>query len=235
MSAPLPDSLPILRHRSDPGGASPGAAADRVALAVDRIPPGGAEGTPVLRPGQPWPLGASLAEDAVEAGVNFAVWAPDAEAIELCLFDAAGCEERHRLKLPACSEGVWHGFLPAAGACLVYGLRAHGPWAPQRGHWFNPAKLLLDPWAQDVVGSYGRRGPGPADDAELAAQLDAFRATRSDDPRLPDARDNAAFAPRHECLSPSCARRSPWRRPDALPAPASRAIARCSTRPTCAR
>ena len=196
MSAPLPDSLPILRHRSDPGGASPGAAADRVALAVDRIPPGGAEGTPVLRPGQPWPLGASLAEDAVEAGVNFAVWAPDAEAIELCLFDAEGREELCRLALPSCSEGVWHGFLPAARAGLVYGLRAHGPWAPRRGHWFNPAKLLLDPWAQEVVGSYGRQGPGPADDAELAAQLDAFRATRSDDPRLPDARDNAAFAPK---------------------------------------
>ena len=196
MSAPLPDSLPILRHRSDPGGASPGAAADRVALAVDRIPPAGAEGTPVLRPGQPWPLGASLAEDAVEAGVNFAVWAPDAEAIELCLFDAEGREELCRLALPSCSEGVWHGFLPAARAGLVYGLRAHGPWAPRRGHWFNPAKLLLDPWAQEVVGSYGNQGPGAADDAALAARLAAFRAARDDDPCLPDLRDNAAFAPK---------------------------------------
>nr|HRM68655.1 hypothetical protein [Thauera phenylacetica] len=164
MSAPLPDSLPPLRHGSAPDGECLGAAADRAALAADRIPPAGAKCAPALRPGQPWPLGASLAEDAGEAGVNFAVWAPDAEAIELCLFDAAGCEERQRLRLPACSEGVWHGFLPAGATGLVYGLRAHGPWAPQRGHWFNPAKLLLDPWAQEVVGSYGNQGPGAADD-----------------------------------------------------------------------
>jgi pullulanase/glycogen debranching enzyme len=34
---------------------------------------------------------------------------------------------------------------------LVYGLRAHGPWRPQRGHRFNPHKLLLDPWAREIV------------------------------------------------------------------------------------
>ncbi|HNC67323.1 MAG TPA: glycogen debranching protein GlgX [Thauera aminoaromatica] len=158
---------------------------------------------PDLRPGQPWPLGATLTADSGETGVNFAVWSPDAEAIELCLFDAAGREALRRLALPACSEGVWHGFLPAGGVGLVYGLRAHGPWAPGRGHWFNPAKLLLDPWAQEVVGSYGRQQPGAADDVELAARLAAFRAARSDDPRLPDPRDNAAFAPKARVLAPA--------------------------------
>ncbi len=28
-----------------------------------------------------------------------------------------------------------------------YGLRAHGPYAPREGHRFNPAKLLVDPYA----------------------------------------------------------------------------------------
>ncbi len=172
-----------------------------------------------LEPGRPYPLGASVMLDPVAAddcagmrgrarglgdgGVNFAVWAPDASAIELCLFDDAGREERCRLTLPACSEGVWHGFLRGARPGMVYGLRAHGPWAPQQGHWFNPAKLLLDPWAQDVVGAYGRQGPGPADDPQLEAELALFRACRSDAPNLPDARDNAAFAPKARVPAPS--------------------------------
>ena len=196
MSDPLPDFLPMLHDAPGPDGPAP-----------------------ALRRGQSWPLGARLTEDAGEAGVNFAVWAPDAEAIELCLFDAAGCEERHRLKLPACSEGVWHGFLPAAGACLVYGLRAHGPWAPQRGHWFNPAKLLLDPWAQEVVGSYGRQAPGAADDAAQAARLAAFRAARDDDARLPDARDNAAFAPKARVPGPIARAHGPMVTPERPPRP----------------
>jgi glycogen operon protein len=154
----------------------------------------------VLTRGRAWPLGARAAcegrpEDGPE-GLNFAVWAPDASALELCLFDDDGREELCRLPLPACSEGVWHGFLPGAGPGLVYGLRAHGPWAPQQGHWFNPAKLLLDPWAQDVVGAYGRQGPGQADDAALIAELDLFRACRGDDLSVPDVRDNAAVSPK---------------------------------------
>ena len=92
-----------------------------------------------LQSGRPWPLGASC----TGTGVNFAVWAPDATAVELCLFDDDGCVEQARLSLPACSEGVWHGFLPGGRPGIVYGLRAHGPWAPRQGHRFNPAKLLI--------------------------------------------------------------------------------------------
>ena len=61
-----------------------------------------------LQAGRPWPLGA----DCGAAGVNFAVWAPDATAVELCLFDATGTTEKARLRLPACTDGVWHGLLP---------------------------------------------------------------------------------------------------------------------------
>jgi glycogen operon protein len=164
-----------------------------------------------LAHGCPWPLGASVAVEGEAAGLNFAVWAPDARALELCLFDEDGREELRRLPLPACTEGVWHGFLPGAGPGLVYGLRAHGPWAPQQGHWFNPAKLLLDPWAQDVVGHYGRQGQGPADDSALSAQLDLFRAGSGSHPDAPDARNNAAVALKARVPAPIAVRQRPPR------------------------
>lgn len=143
-----------------------------------------------LQRGRPWPLGAHC----TAGGVNFAVWAPDAQAVELCLFDASGRHETARLVLPACSDGVWHGQLAGAAAGLIYGLRAHGPWAPAQGHRFNPAKVLLDPWAQEVVGRYGRQGPGAADDAALAAELALFSGHCAQDAARPDAHDNAAVA-----------------------------------------
>jgi glycogen operon protein len=100
--------------------------------------------------GLPWPPGATLRD----GGLNLAVWAPEADRIELCLFDETGQTERERRTLPACTDGVWHGWWPDLGAGLIYGLRAYGPWNPARGQRFNPTKLLLDPWAQEVVGRY---------------------------------------------------------------------------------
>ena len=103
-----------------------------------------------LSPGQPGPLGATV--DA--RGVNFAVFSAHATAIELCLYDDAGEHEVARLPLPARSGDIWHGHLPGASAGQVYGLRAHGPWQPQQGQRFNPRKLLLDPYAREIVGSF---------------------------------------------------------------------------------
>ncbi len=90
--------------------------------------------------GAPEPLGVSLHAD----GINVAVHAPHAEAIEFCLF-TQGRETRHRL--PGRTGPVHHGFIPGIAAGAQYGLRAHGTWAPEQGHRFNPAKLLLDPYA----------------------------------------------------------------------------------------
>ncbi|HEY6134275.1 MAG TPA: glycogen debranching protein GlgX [Rubrivivax sp.] len=103
-----------------------------------------------LKPGRAWPLGASVEP----GGVNFAVPSAHAEGIDLCLFDPSGRQETARHALPARSADVWHGFLPGAGAGLVYGLRARGRWAPHEGDRFNPHKLLLDPWAREIVGSF---------------------------------------------------------------------------------
>jgi glycogen operon protein len=104
----------------------------------------------VLQAGRAWPLGASW--DG--RGVNFAVFSAHASAVELCLFDSSGTTETLRVPLPAQSSDVWHGYLPGAQPGLVYGLRAHGPWRPDRGHLFNPNKLLLDPWAREIVGRF---------------------------------------------------------------------------------
>lgn len=85
-------------------------------------------------------------------GVGFAVFAEDAEAIELCLFDAGGRRETARLALPDCVDGVWRGYLPTAAPGLLYGYRAYGPYEPKHGQRFNPHKLLLDPYARQLAG-----------------------------------------------------------------------------------
>ena len=107
--------------------------------------------------GRPYPLGASLRD----GGVNFAVYAGEATAVELCLFDGAGgaggadaANRETRHALVHCDDGVWHGFLTGAGAGLVYGYRVQGRYAPDQGLRHNPHKLLLDPYAQEIVGRH---------------------------------------------------------------------------------
>jgi glycogen operon protein len=101
-----------------------------------------------LLPGLPYPLGSTF--DGV--GVNFAVFSANAQKVELCVFDQSGRKELARLPLPECTNEVWHGYLPDAGPGLLYGYRAYGSYDPQRGHRFNPNKLLLDPYAKKLSG-----------------------------------------------------------------------------------
>lgn len=101
-----------------------------------------------LQTGSPTPLGAHF--DGL--GVNFAVFSAHATKIELCIFDALGRREVERLTLPECTGEVWHGYLPDTSPGLVYGYRAYGPYEPHKGHRFNPGKLLLDPYARQLVG-----------------------------------------------------------------------------------
>jgi glycogen operon protein len=103
---------------------------------------------PHLEDGAPYPLGAT--PDGL--GVNFAVFSQHAEKVELCLFDRHGKRETARLPLPSFTGEVWHGYLPGAAPGLVYGYRVHGPYEPRNGHRFNPNKLLLDPYAKQLVG-----------------------------------------------------------------------------------
>ncbi|MGA0588274.1 glycogen debranching protein GlgX [Dyella sp. KRB-257] len=101
-----------------------------------------------MQSGSPYPLGANC--DGI--GTNFAVFSAHAQRIELCLFDPSGRREIARYDLPECTDDIWHGYLPRLRGGQLYGYRAHGPYEPERGHRFNPNKLLLDPYARLLAG-----------------------------------------------------------------------------------
>jgi isoamylase len=103
-----------------------------------------------IRAGLPYPLGATW--DG--RGVNFALFSAHATKVVLCLFDAAGTRELARLELPECTDEVWHGYVPEARPGTIYGYRVDGPYDPARGHRFNSNKLLLDPYAKSLQGSF---------------------------------------------------------------------------------
>ncbi|HEX2137896.1 MAG TPA: glycogen debranching protein GlgX [Microvirga sp.] len=101
-----------------------------------------------VREGRPDPLGPTW--DGL--GVNFALFSAHATKVELCLFDQDGEREIERIELPEYTDEVWHGYLPDARPGTIYGYRVHGPYEPANGHRFNPNKLLLDPYAKQIVG-----------------------------------------------------------------------------------
>ncbi len=103
---------------------------------------------PIVWPGKPYPLGATWDGE----GVNFALFSEHAEAVELCLFDQAGRRELQRVRIKEQTDQVWHCYLPEARPGLIYGYRVYGPYDPNKGHRFNPNKLLLDPYAKQIVG-----------------------------------------------------------------------------------
>lgn len=118
-------------------------------------------------------------------GVDFAVFSAHAERIEICLFSPDGAQEVQRIPLPERSGDIWHGHVPGLAAGQLYGLRAHGAYAPHKGDRFNPAKLLIDPYARKLAGrlAYGETlfGYDPR-----MAQADM----------APDLRDSAPLVPK---------------------------------------
>ncbi|MHA7867222.1 MAG: glycogen debranching protein GlgX [Salipiger thiooxidans] len=125
---------------------------------------------PEMLAGRPSPLGATFDGD----GVNFAVFSAHAEAVTLCLFDERGAET-DRLPLPDRDGDIWYGRVPGLTPGQHYGLRAEGPFAPRDGHRFNPAKLLVDPYARRLSGHPlwhdalygGAEAPDPRDSARF--------------------------------------------------------------------
>lgn len=130
----------------------------------------------VVHAGTPEPLGATVRD----GGTNFAVWAPDSIRVELCLFNEDGSQ--WAFDLPSYTQGVYHGFLPEVGHGQRYGYRVHGLWEPENGYRFNPAKLLLDPYAKAVTG-------------ELKLDESIFGHVGHDDTLFNDL-DSAAYVPR---------------------------------------
>jgi isoamylase len=157
-----------------------------------------------LWPGRPYPLGATW--DG--AGVNFALFSEHATAVELCLFDGPkSSQAREQIVLRERTDLVWHGYVPDLGPGQLYGYRVHGPHAPDRGLRFNPAKLLIDPYARALTGElqwrdevFGYRVGDPSEDLSR------------------DDRDSAAFVPRSVVIDPTFdwagdqPPRTPWHR-----------------------
>ncbi len=101
-----------------------------------------------LRPESPFPRWAAWDGE----GVNFSLFSEHAERVELCLFNVSGKREVQRIEVREQTDQIWHCYLPEARPGLLYGYRVHGPYDPERGHRFNPNKLLIEPYAKDIVG-----------------------------------------------------------------------------------
>lgn len=97
--------------------------------------------------GEPFPLGATW--DGL--GVNFSLYSDHAEKIELLLFDDASDERPSRVyELTEWTGPIWHIYLPDIRPGQLYGYRVYGPYEPEKGHRFNPNKVLLDPYAKAI-------------------------------------------------------------------------------------
>jgi isoamylase len=153
-------------------------------------------------PGRPYPLGATW--DGL--GVNFALFSEHATGVELCLFDSRDdSHEAARIRMPERTDLVWHAYLPDVQPGQVYGFRVHGPYEPAAGHRFNPAKIVLDPYAKAIARTvewgdemFGYRIGDPAEDLSF------------------DDRDNAHLAPLAAVVDPAftwgddAPPRTPW-------------------------
>jgi len=75
--------------------------------------------------------------------------------VDLCLFaSTADTEELERHPLTRDRQGVWRLYVPDIGPGQLYGYRVRGPWKPEEGHRFDPAKLLVDPCAHALCGDF---------------------------------------------------------------------------------
>ncbi|GEO86035.1 MULTISPECIES: glycogen debranching protein GlgX [Alphaproteobacteria] len=85
-----------------------------------------------------------------DSGADFAVGSHHAERIELCLFDASGRAEVARLPMERDCDHVHRLHVDGIVQGARYGFRAHGRYAPDHGYWFDPSKLLVDPYATEI-------------------------------------------------------------------------------------
>src|ERR1700721_1879674 len=117
------------------------------------------------------PLGASV----VPGGVNFSVYSRSASAVELLLFDRDDGRRPSRVipidPVENRTYHYWHVFVPGLRPGPLYGERVHGPWDPASGLYFDPGKVLLDPYGRGVAvpAGYSRDAARlPGDNASAA-------------------------------------------------------------------
>jgi len=156
-------------------------------------------------PGAPYPRGATWDGE----GVNFALFSENATQVDLCLFSANGRQELQRIRLKEQTDMVWHCYLPEARPGMIYAWRVHGPYDPNHGHRFNPHKLLLDPYAKEIVGPltwsdthFGYRVGHPNGDLSFDTRDNAYGMPkcRVVDPAFSWGDDRAPKIPWHEMV-----------------------------------
>ncbi|WP_237151702.1 glycogen debranching protein GlgX [Oryzibacter oryziterrae] len=140
-----------------------------------------------IRSGRPFPLGAHYDGD----GVNFAIFSANATRIELCLFAPLTGHEYARLTLPECTDEIFHGYVSGLGPGTTYGFRVHGPYDPERGHRFNPHKLVIDPYAKLLTGRL-----------RTSDMMAGFQTFTQDDTTF-DLRDSAPVVPKAIVVDPA--------------------------------
>jgi glycogen operon protein len=141
-----------------------------------------------ILPGNPYPLGASW--DG--AGVNFALASENATGVELCLFGGDdGNQQQACIPVTEQTGFVWHVYVPEIRPGQRYGYRVHGPYDPANGHRFNPAKLLLDPYAKSIDRTLNWN------DA-----LFGYEIGNAEEDLKKDDRDSAPFAPKSVVIEP---------------------------------
>ena len=130
-----------------------------------------------ILPGKPYPQGATW--DGT--GVNFSLYSEKATGVELCLFDEVDSAQSEVISLRECTAYAWHCYLPGLKLGQLYGYRVHGPHEPERGDRFNPAKLLIDPYAKALAGGLNWDAPvfgyplgDPAEDLSFDSNDDAW-------------------------------------------------------------
>lgn len=106
-------------------------------------------------PGKPYPQGPTW--DGM--GVNFALYSENATAVELCLFPDLKVPANETYRVREVTGNVWHIYLVGVKPGQLYGFRVHGPYDPERGLRFNPAKLLVDPYGKAIAGDVDWSAP----------------------------------------------------------------------------
>lgn len=136
-------------------------------------------------PGTPYPLGATPSS----LGTNFALYSENATAVTVCFFDEVG-NQTDCVALKERTAFVWHGLVKGIKPGQRYGYRVDGPWEPEKGLRFNPAKLLCDPYAKALTGAVDWRAP-----------IFPYDVISGDDLRK-DEQDSAAGVPKSVVVDP---------------------------------
>src|SRR4051812_47608190 len=107
--------------------------------------------------GSSFPLGSTLYTD----GANFSIYCKNGQSVSLLFFDHEDDLDpvREILLDPNVNKTYhyWHIFISGVKSGQLYGYRVDGPHDPSKGFWFDPDKILLDPYAKALAVPAGFR------------------------------------------------------------------------------